>query len=64
MIILAVIAIVTVWTVSSIWYAFCHLGDKNRPGRDPWYIWVLAAPVLAIASVIGFFIRLRRQFRG
>lgn len=60
MIILAVIVIVTV----CIWYTFCHLGDKNRPGRDPWYIWVLAAPVLAIASAIGFFVRLRRRFRG
>lgn len=64
MIILTVIAVVTVWTVAGIWYAFCHLGDKNRPGRDPWYIWVLYAPVLAIAYMIGSITRLRRRFRG
>lgn len=64
MIILAVIAVVTVWTVSSIWYAFCHLGDKNRTDPDPWYIWVLAAPMLTIAYAIGLFTRLCRRLRG
>ena len=64
MIILSIIVIVTVWTVAGIWYAFCYLGDKNRPGRDPWYIWVLGAPVLAIVYVIGFFTWLRRRFCG
>lgn len=64
MIILAVISVVTVWTVSSIWYAFCHLGDKNKPDLDPWYIWVLGAPVLAIACLIGTVRWLIEKIRG
>ncbi len=53
MIILTIITIITVWTVGGIWYAFCHLGDKNHTKRDPWYIWLLCAPALALAYVIG-----------
>jgi len=64
MIILITIAIVTLWTVGSIWYAFIHLGDKNHQGKDPWYIWLLGAPVLAIAWVLGKIIWLKRKLRG
>ncbi len=64
MTILITIAIITLWTISSIWYTFMHLGDKNHAGPDPWYIWVLGAPVLAIAWALGHVIRLKRKLRG
>ena len=47
-----IILFLILWTALSIWWFVKNLGNKHG-GPDPWYIWVLGAPVLLIALVFG-----------
>lgn len=47
-----------VWTGLAVTYVIANLGNKNKPGKDPWYIWIFASPAIVVAFIVGLIIAL------
>lgn len=62
-IMLWVLAFMLVWTAGAVWWFIRDFGNKHKPKGDPWYIWVLGAPLLPIAMIFGLIERYRQYKR-
>lgn len=40
------------WTLLGVMYLLTRLGDKHA-GRDPWWVYVLTLPAMALALLVG-----------
>lgn len=53
--VIGILLFLILWTVAGIWRFFISLNELGKIGNDPdpWYEWVIAAPILLIAWIVG-----------